>query len=1121
MPARVRVLAGPARSGKTRAVLARYREALGRREPGAMLWLAPNRRAAIDVQGRLVDGSMAACLAPGVTTFAGFAEAVVQFSPEPVRLLDSAMKRHLVRGLLDEHHEAGRLKYFGPIAGTGGLADLVVEWITELKRLEIWPEDFRKACEARGMTAKDAELLALYEDYQARLVEHHLYDAEGRFWSARTLLARGQTRPFERLRLVVADGFTDFTRTQHEILEVLADRVEEVVITLPLEPQTERPDLFARPQRTLDALHGRHEQMAVQWRAPSKKAAWPAMAHLQAHLFGNPRRYRPLDEPARRIEILAASRELGEIELIAGRIKGLLTEGCEESDGRPVRPGDVAVVFRSPSAAEPLAREVFGRLGIPVWVESSPPLLRSRALAALVSLVQLSLEDWPFRQLLTVLAGSYFQPDWPEWQEGRAVLSAQRLIRRLQIPRGREGLLGRLRWLAERAPGPSADEEEDEGRAAGRGPADDARTALALLSRLGQALDALPRRAPLGAWADAWRRLAEDTGLLRAIPGAAEGRDRAGLAHGTHVDALAWQRLEASLRAADRLAEWLGRPAPPLERRAALAELLDVLATTDLGPPGDETGRVRVLSARSARAIEVPYLFLAGLSEKAFPPPQREDRLYGEAEAQRLIAEGLPLVARSDRNREEMLLFYEAVTRATRRLTLSYPALDESAQPLAASPYLKEIEAACGPGRIPREEVIELSPVPRSDEPRSAADFRVKAVADALAGNVALLAGLVRAEPSPGLAENLLAALRMAASRGRREAFGPAEGMLQGEAARAEMAVRFAHDRTFTATELERYAACPYRFFLERLLRLEPLEDLTLAVDFLERGRLAHEVLARLHAEINREAGRPASPCILDEETFRRRLVETMDQVLAAPEAPSVAAAMREVDRRVLTRWLGAYRHQHARYDAEWKDLDEPPLPTCFEVSFGSPGAPSGQTALDEPLALSSPHGTVRLAGRFDRVDVGKAAGRTVFNVLDYKTGGAAAPSREAVEAGTALQLPLYALAVERLLLAAEKALPWRAGYWHVKDAGFKPKQALKMHEAPGGDVVPAEGWEEIQALAASTAALLANALRRAEFPVHSRHDECTAHCPYSRVCRIAQVRWLEKEWRAEPEEEP
>ena len=94
----------------------------------------------------------------------------------------------------------------------------------------------------------------------------------------------------------------------------------------------------------------------------------------------------------------------------------------------------------------------------------------------------------------------------------------------------------------------------------------------------------------------------------------------------------------------------LARPRgePELDRRRRVGgALLDILASQRLQPAGDDGGRVRVLSAASVRGLRMPYVFLAGLGEKSFPSPQREDRLYSEAECQRLIEQGLPLGTRA------------------------------------------------------------------------------------------------------------------------------------------------------------------------------------------------------------------------------------------------------------------------------------------------------------------------------------------------------------------------------------------------------------------------------------------------------------------------------------------
>ncbi|MHC4179655.1 MAG: PD-(D/E)XK nuclease family protein, partial [Planctomycetota bacterium] len=662
MASKLTVLVAPPGSGKTGRLLGHYRAALAASSPGATLWLAPTWRAAGELPCRLLSDGCNGCFSPGLMTFDRFAEAVLQGAPVAAHPISRLMKRQLIRQLIRQQRSEGRLKHFSPIAETSGLVDLICELISELKRLEIWPEHFYRACNARGITQKDQELLEIYDAYQRCLREHQLYDAEGRFWSARDRLDRGQRRPFERLRLVVADGFTDFTRTQHEILEILAGWVEELWITLPLEAEPRRDELFAKPLTTLAELRRRHPHLVLEELPRPQRPAWPAMAHLEKTLFANPRHAKPAQDTSG-VEILAAAQQLGEIELIGSRIKRLLTEGDPQLGGRPARPQEIAVVFRSPQDVGSLVDAVFSDLGIPLALETGHSLDRSPVLSALVTLLRLDLDDWPFAGLLAVLASNYFQPDWPQWQEGEAAPTVERTIRRLQIPRGRAPLIEQLQSVTSASTKPRppvAPTEHHQGSAPTqrdrRSRFDDPHAepglTLALLMRLAAAFDELPQQAGPAGWA-----------IASPCPA---------------PDQLAWETLQSALGASETLDRWLGQQPTPWNRREAFDALSDILSSERVGQGDDESGRVRVLSAASVRALRIPYLFLAGLSEKAFPPPQRADRLYSEPEYRRLIEEGLPLVAGTDRNREEMLLFYETITRATRRLYLSYPALDES-----------------------------------------------------------------------------------------------------------------------------------------------------------------------------------------------------------------------------------------------------------------------------------------------------------------------------------------------------------------------------------------------------------------------------------------------------------
>lgn len=1128
----VTVVTGPAHCGKTARLLSRYRQALSG-QVGSALWLAPTQRAAAAVRRRLLDDDLPACLSPGVMTFDQFAASVLRASAAAGRPISALQKRRLVASLLKAESSAGRLRHFAAIADKPGLVDLVSEWISELKRLEIWPEEFRDACQRRTLSDKDRELVALYEAYQRKLTAHDLYDAEGRFWAARARLREGQRRPFEHLRMVVADGFADFTRTQHEVLEILAERTDELWVSLPLEEPLVRRDLFAKPLDTLARLARHHPDLRRVAMHRRSRGLWPALGHLEQELFKNPREQLPA-ESVERIEILAAARELGEIEQIGRFIKRLLVYGDAGSNG-PLAPDDLAVVFRSLTTAASAVREVFDGLGIPYALEAGRRLDRSPALAALVSLLRLASEDWPFRRLLAVLSSNYFQPAWPAWQSSQTRLAIEQVLHRLRVPAGRESLLAQLRKR-------TAKEKEE---------ASAASAALAVLEQLAASLGRLPRRGTFRQWSSAIVALADETGLLSALRGeepveesdstlarrVSEGNPRTLPA--SRFDQAAWTELERALASLDELAERTGDIAESYDLGEALAAIEDILSSVELPPEHDESGRVRVLSAASARGLQIPYLFCAGLSEKAFPPAERHDRLYSDPEIRQLSEQGLPLVHRHQRSQEEMLLFYELVNRATQRLYLSYPALDEKAQPLLPSPFLSEIEQACRQPDIPeggikRRSMLELKPIPQDSEPASTGEWRVMAVDRALMrGEAGLLAGLAKldaaeasrvpppkgratkstgAGPSyPGMWHNVLAGLELTRSRGDRQTFGPFEGMLLSPAIKDRLAREFA-DRTWSPVQLERYQECPFKFYATQVLGIEPLEEIELETDYAERGVRLHETLVRLHRRIVEETQKPEAHG--DHLEFAKFYSQALEAVLAAePADDPLERAMLEIDRRVLAAWGEEYLEQHHKYDDRWRTLDQPLAPAHFEASFGPQArrGESDQVSRAEPLALERSGERVLISGRIDRIDVGQAGGRMVFNVVDYKSGSPLGYSKNALREGKALQLPLYAMAVEKLLLASRGAVPWQVGYWFVKDAGYRDMAAA--HEAAGAGIVENREWEETRDVVVDRVFSIVSGIRHGEFPVYNEREDCTSRCELRTVCRVAQVRSLEKAW--------
>jgi ATP-dependent helicase/DNAse subunit B len=534
---------------------------------------------------------------------------------------------------------------------------------------------------------------------------------------------------------------------------------------------------------------------------------------------------------------------------------------------------------------------------------------------------------------------------------------------------------------------------------------------------------------------------------------------------------------------------------------------------------------VRVLSAATARTIEAKHLYLAGMSEQAFPSAERPGRLYSESDYrffaraadQALAAAKLPEVQRSA---EEMLLFYEVLTRASERLTISYPALDDKAQALPPSPYVTEVERAVAPAAVTHRRAERPSPLPPEGLPLSAADWRIRAVHEALAGNLNLLAGLFQSGAT-GPASALEAGLRTIAARSRREGFSPAEGLLESDAVRQKLARRFGSEHLWSPSQWETYAVCPYRFFLDDVLGLEPLGELVLETDHRRRGTLVHRLLAEFHRRAPEIFGSREHLSQHDVAKFVTEFENVLEALVRATPHYGVEAALVELDRRQIVEWGPRYHAEHGKYDAAWSQLDAPLAPTYLEWRFGPPRSDESEfedpRSTAEPFLLDVGKELIRITGRVDRIDVGQSAGRSVYSVIDYKSGRRPSLSKEKIATGQRLQPALYVMAAQALLFADEAATPLYAGYWSMTN-GVSVNARFSLH-CSQDQQTPSDEWESLRGEVVEQIGHFVRDIRQGNFPVSSRDDDCTSRCEFATVCRIGQVRSLGKQWFAEEEE--
>jgi ATP-dependent helicase/DNAse subunit B len=1133
------VLIGPARSGKTHRLLQEYRDVLRATAVGHLgqtLWLSPTAPSAAAIRAQILGADLAAVLEPGIGTFEGLANRVLARLLASPQRMTPILERELLRRVVDRARAAQQLSVFAEAARRSSFIDLVDEHISELKRRGISPAAFAKAIGLRGDRAQHEALSWLYTDYERLLETYGLTDSEGRLSALGGTLATGAPLG-THLRLVVADGFTDFTHTQHEILRRLAERTDRLCITLPGEEDStlrgssaarraRRADLFAKSAATLAELRRHHPRLSIEPIA-ARNTSWPALDYLASNIFCPPRDVAAPSsatlESLDRVEIVAAAGAQDEVSQIARRIKQRVVSWH-------VRPEDIVVVFRSLHELAPRVREVFQEFGIPHWLESRRPLIDTGVLRTLIDLLCLETEDWPFRRLVAVVTNNLLSIF-----DRRQRAQTEWLVRDLQIAESRQALLDRVLQLA-RTPSPTqrkavscetpsvsvpamiGDHQQRRGAAAS--------VAGEMLGELACAFDELPELASATDWCSALERLGSRLGIVALtapVPSACEHSDDA-------ESSIAWQRVVAHFTAIERLAGWLGESPPRLSRGDVLQLLLDVASQDKLPEPHDAVGCIRVLSAATARGIEAKHLFLAGMSEQAFPSPERVGRLYSESDyqafqnvADQSRAESSP--GSVSRSQEEMLLFYEVLTRATEQLTISYSGLDEKAQDLPPSSYVTELERLFeGEATIRRIEP-QLAPISPKSSPLCPSEWRVHAIEHALQPehHLALLAGLI-SEPSTRLvARSIDAALRAHAMRTNIDAFGPADGLLVSPTIRARLARRFGPQHLWSPSQWEHYAGCPFRSLLGDVLQLEPLGELTLETDALRRGSLLHRVLAEVHRELRNREGNTATFSQRDQAGVAAAFQRALEAELGATSRAGLDGALEELDRRQIAKWSEQYIEQHGEYDSAWQALDQAPLPTYFEFRFGPPRAEEHDgedpRSTAEPFRLQLGTEEIRITGRIDRVDVGQVAGQSVFNVIDYKTGRRPTLTVEKMESGERLQPPLYVMAAQALLFGGDQARPLWAGYWSM-DKGMTTDARFSLKCSAEG-AKASEEWKNLQQSVVARIRQFVTDIRAGSFPVFSRDEQCTSYCQFSTVCRVSQVRSLGKQWTPDLNPEP
>ncbi|HMG36571.1 MAG TPA: PD-(D/E)XK nuclease family protein [Blastocatellia bacterium] len=1109
------------------------------------------------------------------------------------------MRRGLVAQIIRRLNSAGHLKAIHSVAHRDGTVSTVSALIGEIERAATGPVEFESIIEARRRDQQgpavsavplqrdyDSDIALIYKRYVEALDRGRMTEEDADQLRAVEVL-RGElnglrvSAPWlDDVKLLVLDGFFDFTPVQGEMLRLLLPRVPEVVVNLNFDDSN--PSIFVPFEQTIHQLEG---MAAFQvWHADSPDATRVESSALRTRLF-NDLHTPSVGITAPAVVVLECADRETEIRRIAKEIKRLvLILGYRLSD--------IALVIRERAAYADAISRVLADEQIPCALGARTALTEMPPVRAALKLLRLLSEmaadpgvGIRMSDLSGLIKSDYFRPshrellelrdrfyrDYPTqaldagtglnrflpgagWVGRWDVDNFENVIAyvggelRLEswLRRARQLTAGIRSQLSRESEDSQYDLQEDESAEVGR---DEDLPSGAIDSGSVSPLGASPnsRRKPARdmhpaaiAWAGALvehlarvlssvrregspRSLRDGlTGLFDRLEFADRILQRARRASDSELrraamEVRALEGMRRAMNAALRVigAAGSGESDQGLSPDTGLAVFIDEVtralrAQTLEGTQADRNG-VQVLEATAVRGLKFRAVFIAGLIEGGFPLRASRDWLYPHEERERLKGYGLTL---EDISPETLLkeehYFYQAACRATERLYLSRPLVLEDATETVASYYIEELKRAA---------VESTTEKVRRDFDGStiqSASTGWELATEALRAEARLRYSFGSANGQSSAAVRLISwavsngylsesALRRAAIE--RERSGRTFGRFDGQITRAELIAlaldTFGVDHVFSASELSLYGKCPFKFFAQRVLGLEPRGEAAMDLTALDAGSLLHEILRRfLSLHRNRDL------TSIDRAVLSRELAGVADEVFdeherrVPPLNPNVWRIDREIRKivldEVLTHELELQRRSHAKRVT----------PAKFELAFGMRNAESDPASVEQTLVLSTEGGEAKLRGQIDRVDL--ASDGTVI-AYDYKLSKGA--GLEDLKAGRDLQLHIYLAALEQLFYPSSEIAG--GGYYVLRGAKRGRKSGLYRASksdytgmTTGTSVLSDEEWHSLRRRMQSRIFEFIEGARGGSFKVYpSAPGSTCSYCDFRAACRYDKFR--------------
>ena len=1005
-----RFLIGPAGSGKTHRCLEEVANHLRESPEGLpLLYLAP-KQATYQVERQLLQhAGVGGYTRLQILSFERLARFIIEQTGGAIpRLVSEEARIMALRALLQQAQP--HLTALGSSLRPASLARQLSLLIREFQRARIGPKPLREAGAGFShgvfLGRKLADVALLYERYEKWLRDEGLEDADRLPDLASEALHESGLQSLCPLRFggVWMDGFAEMTAQELLLLESLLPFCAQVTMAFCLgaDAKETRDDLSmwsvtahtyqrCREMAESSRLLAEVELVDLSRRGVAMRfCSNPALGHLES-AWGTGEAFD--GEADQSVALVGCVDAESEAVVVAREILRHVHQGGSYRE--------TCVIVRDLESARPTLERVFRRYGIPFFLDQRQSVSH-HPLAELT------------RNALRIAAWGWRHEEWFALLKTGLVTDDESLVDRLEnlaLAKGWDG----ERWLSPIIPSEGSRDSEkslEELRVRAVAPLRPFRDRLCQKPGLsgGQLAEAIrglwaefPVESTLASWSEnADPEHPEFTMLHRTI----------------------WETME----------EWITSLELVFRGKClSLSEWIEVVdaglesLTAGVVPPALD--QVSVGAVDRSRLVEIRLTAVFGFNDDSFPKPPAAPGLFGdgdrEALAERKILIGL---TRRQSAAREHFFAYIALTRATHRVVCTWSRLDDAGK-------------ARNPSLFARELARLFPHIRASLDPQSSTLFDgVKDFAQVIHASELTELEPLRFLHTQGESETepSLRLLPEAAElvRWRR---GVREGLLRATLEPSLLARRHPEGLVTSVSALEDFAACPFRYFAGRTLRIKERDEFK--ADPRTRGELAHEILRAFHETLKSSGKAWRDQSAEEAHDVAMRLGGELSKTFR--EGLYAAAPDRAFDAEILVGRVARL----IRAMVGWMDCQYPLNPGRVELAFGE--GPEGLPALE----LSLNHGgRVRLRGRIDRVDwlqIESEAGdgtELLVAVFDYKSRAQRITPKH-LHNGLQLQLLTYLALLAKTdpeLLGASGACLRPVGAFYIPIQGTSPDKKTR-----------------------------------------------------------------------------